>query len=147
VMRFGQKKSFQVKLGEPTEVGTTVADNEDDKGTSIRDENTGRSNDRLGISVGPVTSDAVRGANIAPAYRTGVMVTKVSPRGPSYHSDGSGLTQGDIILSRLYPSPKQDIKTADDLQQAVSGVKDVVEFKVYNIPTGQTRAVSIQVGR
>src|SRR5215831_6240161 len=149
VMRFGQKKSFQVKLGEPADAGTTVADNDDDKGTSIREETTGKSNDKLGITVGPVTSEAVRGANVAPTYRNGVLVTKVSPRGPSWHSDGTGLTQGDIILSRLFPSPKQDIKTADDLQQSVSGLKngDVVEFKVYNIPTGQTRAVSIQVGR
>jgi serine protease Do len=147
VMRFGQKKSFQVKLGEPADAATTVADNDDDKGTSIREDNTGRSNDKLGVTVGPVTGDAIRGANISPAYRNGVLVTKVSPRGPSYHSDGSGLTQGDIILSRLYPAPKLDTKSADDLQQAVSGVKDVIEFKVYNIPTGQTRAVSIQVGR
>jgi serine protease Do len=148
VMRFGQRKTFKVKLAEPTEISSTVADNEDDKGTTVRDENTGKANDKLGITVGPVTSDAVRGANVGAAYRNGLMVTKVSPRGPAWHSDGSGLLQGDIIVSELFPN-KKDIKSADDLQQAVSGLKngDVVEFKVYSIGSGQTRAVSIQIGR
>jgi serine protease Do len=149
VMRFGQKKTFKVRLAEPTDASPTVADNEDDKGTTVRDENSGRSNDKLGITVNPVTSEALRGATVSPAYRNGVMVTKVSPRGPSWHSDGTGLLQGDIIVSRLFPSPKQDIKTVDDLQQAVSGLKsgDVIEFKVYNIASQQTRAVSVQIGR
>ena len=51
-------------------------------------------------------------------------------------------------MSELFPN-KKDIKSADDLQQAVSGLKsgDVVEFKVYSIGSGQTRAVSIQIGR
>jgi serine protease Do len=144
VMRFGQKKSFKVKLAEPADAGTTVADNEDDRGTNIKDDNTGRANDKLGITVGPVTSEILRQANVAAPYRNGVLITRVSPRGPAWHA----LLDNEIIVSELYPT-KKDIKSADDLQQAVSGLKsgDVIELKVYNIGSGQTRAVSIQVAR
>jgi serine protease Do len=144
VMRFGQRKSFKVKLAEPADVTTTVADNEDDKGTNIRDDNTGRANDKLGITVGPLTSEILRSANVAAAYRNGVLITKVSPRGPSWRN----LLENEIIVSELYPA-KKDIKSVDELAQAVAAVKtgDVIELKVYNIGSGQTRAVSIQVAK
>jgi S1-C subfamily serine protease len=141
-MRFGQKKSFKVKLAEPTDIGTTVADNEEDKGTNVRDAAVGKSNDKLGITVGAVPAEVARQAGIAAQYRGGLMISKVSPRGPSWRQ----LSEQDIIVSELFPT-KRDIKTADDLQTAVAGVKpgDVIELKVYNIATQQTRAVSVQV--
>ena len=144
VVRFGQKKSFKVKLAEPTDIGTTVADNDENRGTNVREESTGKANDKLGITVGPVPNEIIRAANVAAQYRGGLMVTKVSPRGPSWRQ----LTEQDIIISELFPA-KRDIKTADDLQQAVTSVKpgDVIELKVYNVASQQTRAVSLQVGK
>ncbi len=144
VMRFGERKSFKVKLAEPVDSSTKLAEDVEGSARPVREESVGRTNDRLGISVGPVTNDVIREAGVAPAYRSGVFITAVSPRGPSWRN----LGEGEIILSELYPA-KRDIKTADDLQAAVSSIKsgDVIELKVYNIATAQTRAVSIQVGK
>lgn len=55
------------------------------------------------------------------------------------------------FVSELFPT-KRDIKTADDLQQAVRAVTsvkaaDAVELRVYNIGSHQTRAVSVQVAK
>src|SRR6185369_9018299 len=53
-MRFGEKKSFRVKLGEPqAEAATEVAERPDAEPISNSNE---RSYDKLGISVGPVTN-------------------------------------------------------------------------------------------
>ena len=40
---------------------------------------------------------------------------------------------------------KKDIRSTDDLQQVLGGLKpgDVVSLKVYDIPNGQSRVVSI----
>jgi serine protease Do len=144
VMRFGQKKTIKVKLAEPADVATTVAENGDDKASGAREETVGRSNDKLGITVGPVPAEVVRQANVAAPYRSGLMVTKVSPRGPAWRQ----LQESDIIVSELFPT-KRDIKSVDDLQQAVTALKpgDVIELKVYNVGSSQTRAVSLQVAR
>jgi len=144
-MRFGQKKSFKVKLAEPSDVSTTVADNSDEPSGGASDGGAaGRQYDKLGISVTPVTGDIIRQAKVAPEYRNGILITKVSPRGPSWRN----LLENEIIVSELYPA-KKDIRSMDDLQQALSSLKsgDVIELKVYNIPAAQTRAVSIQIGR
>ena len=144
VMRFGQKKTLKVKLGEPAEVKATVADATEDRVGTPREEAAARQYDKLGISVGPVTPELVTKAKIPAAYRNGLVVTSVSPKGPSWRN----LFEEEVIVGQLFPT-KRDIKTADDLQQAVSAIKpgDVISLKVYDIPTGQTRVVNLQVAK
>ena len=150
VMRFGQKKSFKVRLAEPAEVATTVADLDDAvRPNSARNEAPAvREQQKLGISVAPVTEAVATQYKLSGAARTGVMITNVSPRGPAYRAP---LVERDVILSVLYPT-KRDIKTVDDLAAALAPLKpgDVIELKVC-APRGdgscQTRAVSVQIPR
>lgn len=149
IMRHGQKKDIKVKLGEPpVDAPTTVAEVDDERGGSpVRNEPASKPNDKLGISVAPITAEVATQFKLSGAARNGLMITNVSPRGPSYKS----LGQTEVILSMLYPN-KRDIKTADDLTAALAAVKpgEVIELKVCTpTPTGscQTRAVSLQIGR
>jgi serine protease Do len=149
VMRFGQKKNFKIKLTEPTDTQATLAELDDDGGRgSARSEINSRQADKLGISVSPITSDIASELKLTGAARNGLLITNVSPRGPSFRAP---LQEGDIILSVLFPA-KRDIKTTDDLNAALAPLKpnDVIELKVCQpIPGGacETRAVSIQIAR
>jgi serine protease Do len=150
VMRFGQKKSFKVKLGEPTENRPTLAEldaGDGSRGSPVRDEGSVLQADKLGISVSSISSEMANQLKLTSAARAGVMVSSVSPRGASWKE----LDQGDIILSVLYPT-KRDVKSADDLNASLAPLKtnDVIELKVCRpTPEGicQTRAVSVQIGR
>jgi serine protease Do len=147
VMRFGQKKTFKVKLAEPTDDQTSVAQNDEDNSPApSRDNTVARPNDRLGITVAPVSADFASRARLKDAAAHGVRVMKVTGSGPAYKQ----LVENDIILSELFPA-KRDIRSVSDLDQAISSIKDgdVIELLVC-APTQQgcvTRAVSLQVGK
>jgi len=133
-----------VKLGEPPADVTQVAAN-DDSAPTARPADAGRANERLGISVEPVSNEFAQQVRLPSQFRSGLRVTTVAGRGPAYRN----IFQDDIILAELYPQQRQ-IKTVEDLQAAVSSLKpgDVVEFKKCSpMPTGgcQTAAVSIQI--
>jgi len=153
VVRFGQKKSFKVKLGEPTEARATLAELDGGEGgdgggrNRVRDEGSVRQADKLGISVSSISSEMASEFKLNSAARAGVMVANVSPRGASWKA----LDQGDIILSVLFPT-KRDVKSADDLNASLAPLKanDVIELKVcrpIQDGTCPTRAVSVQIGR
>jgi serine protease Do len=147
VMRFGQKKSFKVKLAEPTDDAATVAQNdEDDTPAPVRDNSGSKSNDRIGITVGPVSADFAARAKLKGAAANGVRVMKVAGNGPAYKQ----LIENDIITNELFPA-KREIRSVADLEQALAAVKDgdVIELLVCApTPQGcQTRAVSLQVGK
>jgi serine protease Do len=149
VMRFGQKKNFKVKLGEPVEDVTTVAQNDfEDSTAPTRDNANTHSNDRLGVTVSTVPTDMADALKLSEAQRKGVRITNVAGRGPSYGQ----IFPNDIILGELYPA-KRDIRSVADFESALSSVKagDVIELLVCapNAATRscQTRAVSVQVGK
>ena len=145
-MRFGQKKTFRIKLGEPQPDNATIASN-DDSTPQMRNNGTGRQNDKLGITVEPVSSEFATQAKLPSAFRSGVRVVNVSGRGASYRS---GLAPDDIIVSELFPA-QRTIRTPEDLQAAVGSLKsgDVIELKACSpVPqngTCITKAVSIQI--
>jgi serine protease Do len=147
VVRFGQKKTLHVKLGEPAAEVTTVA-NTDDGAAPSRTAKPGTQNEKLGITVAPVSAEFAQQAKLASGLRNSVVVTGVTASGPSYRN----LLQNDVILSELFPTARA-IHTLDDLQAAVATLKsgDVIELKVCNPnPTSglcQTRAVSIPIGK
>jgi serine protease Do len=150
VMRFGQKKNFKIKLGEPTDAPATLAELDEDgaRGGPARNEISSRQADKLGISVSPVTAQIASELKLSGAARNGLLITNVSPRGPAFRAP---LGEGEVILSELFPT-KRDIKTTEDLMAALAPLKpnDVIELKVCApIPGGacQMRAVSIQIPR
>src|SRR5678815_2567954 len=84
-MRFGQKKTFHVKLGEPPVDLGTVAANED-SAPAARAEDIGRANDKLGISVDAVSNEFAQQVRLPSQFRTGLRVTNVTGRGPAYRT-------------------------------------------------------------
>jgi serine protease Do len=150
VMRFGQKKSFKVKLAEPADVKTAVSENDTpDRAVAPVRESTARQYDKLGISVSPVSADLTAQLNrLTEAQKKGLQITKVNGNGPAYRQ----LFANEIIVSELFPT-KRAINSAADLDQAVSSLKagDVLELVVCSPdPTTRgclTRAVSLSIGK
>ena len=80
VMRYGQRKSFRVKLGELEEPARSAA-----AAPVSPTSNSGSVNPTLGVSVQPVPAELAAQAKLTPAQR-GVMVTDVVPLGPRTRS-------------------------------------------------------------
>ena len=146
VARFGQRKTFTVKLAEAPDDANQLASNSA-RGVQPTNAEGDRQYDKLGISVQPVSSEFTQQFRLSDQYRRGVVVSNVSSTGPAYRQ----LLTNDVIVGELYPL-RRDITSVSDLDQALSSLKrgDVIEFKVWS-PTqnggGQTRAVSVEVAK
>ena len=151
VMRPGAgQKSFKIKLQEaPDQPKLVAADDEEGAPDSANraSGSTAKANDRLGITVEPVSSDFAQRNRLPSQYRSGLRVVSVAGSGASYRKLGPDY----IITGELYPT-KRDIRSVDDLQNAVGSLKrgDVIDLKVAACaPDGtcQTDAVSIQIDK
>jgi serine protease Do len=145
VMRFGNKKTFHVKLTEAPEETRTLASN--DRDVPDNDNPTpARKFDKIGISVAPVSQQLA--SRVDAAYRGGLLVSDVNVTGPSYRKLIENFT---VLVEVLNPGPKKALHTAADLDSVLSKLKtgDVVTFLVYDPPVGGTpggtRAVTVQV--
>lgn len=141
VMRFGSKKSFRVRLGEPRATEDQVASA--DRGNLEPGKTNERSYDRLGITVQPLPEELATARQVRDEYRRGLLVTAVSARGPAYR----GLVANqDVILRTLHPTRK-DIHAAADLETIVRALKsgDVLSLFVYNVAQGNTRVVNVPI--
>jgi serine protease Do len=139
VMRYGQKKSFRVKLTELADA-TRAAQVAPVSPTS----NSGSVNPTLGVSVQAVPDAIATQAKLAPNQR-GVMVTDVVPLGPAYQK----LQPRDVIYELLYPGPRRQIRTPADLDQVLQRVKpgDYISLNVTTIgQEGSGRVVNIRIG-
>jgi serine protease Do len=141
VMRFGDRKSFRVKLAEaPAEA---VASAERPLSNTVVGKAEAVSADKLGITVEPLTEAFARAASI-PSTVKGVHVASVDV--------GSGargkLFDSDVITEIVYPRPRRAVRTTADLQQALSGLKagDVITLGVFNAQQQANRVETIRVG-
>src|SRR5258705_5565244 len=117
-MRFGQKKSFRVRLGEvPKETADQVASSE--RGNIEPTKSGERSYDRLGITVQPVPDQILNAHQVSDEFRRGLLVTAVNVRGPAYRVL---LVNTDVILRSLNPVRKE-IRTPADLESVVRSLK------------------------
>ena len=144
VMRFGQRKTFRVRLGEPRPSNEQVATTDRQSRSAEPVANEQRSNDRLGISVGPIPAELAQ--RVGDEYRRGLLVTDVSVRGPAYREL---FANRDIIVRTLNPVRKE-IRTATDLEDVVKSLKrgDVVSLLVYDMAvggTGSTKVVTLAI--
>ncbi|GMV11141.1 MAG TPA: Do family serine endopeptidase [Gemmatimonadaceae bacterium] len=144
VFRYGQRKTFKVKLAEapsePTQLAS--ADRGDDDSAPSRG---GTNASKLGITVEPVSAEFARQARV-PEERRGLRVVDVDPQGTARQQFvPNGI---DIIVEVIYPAPRRAIRTTDDLQGVLSKVRDgeYVSLLVYNAQTQSTRVVSLKVG-
>jgi serine protease Do len=147
VMRFGEKKTFRVKLVEVDDTPQVAAA---EAPASVAPASEGRRFDKLGITVEPVSPALVSRARVAEPYRQGLMVSEVNVTGPAYRRVTADNT---ILVQVLNPGPRRDLRTPADLETVLSRLKpgDVVTFLAYDVPRGpgdkgQTHALSLQVG-
>jgi serine protease Do len=141
VVRFGERKSFTIKLMEaPTDeqvADASEAQNKTPEGTST---------EKLGVTVEPVSAEFAQEYNV-PTDDRGLHVTDVDAAGPAH----TKLFPNDVIIAVLFPEPRKPVHTLADLQAALSKAKngDFVTLLVYAVnPQGQDsqRVVSLKVG-
>lgn len=138
VLRYGTKKTFKVKLEEMenvTRVASAPAATAAEPTTSSK----------LGIGVEAIPSEVA--TQIGLTANKGVRVSEVSADGPARDKLAAG---SDVILEVLYPAPRRPIRTVNDLQTVVNGLKpgDYISLLVYNVsPGGGNRVVNLRVGQ
>ncbi len=136
VMRFGARKSFKVKLVEADVIGRVAALPEAAPKAVP-------ASGKLGITVEEVPADVSARMKLD---GRGVRVTDVTEDGPARDKLAPG---SDIVLEVLYPTPRRAVKTVNDLQGVLSGLKDgdYVSLLVRNMdPRVGERVVNIRVG-
>jgi len=141
-MRYGQKKDFQVRLGEVPDSTARTASR--DGGSENAPTPAGASAEKLGITVEPLSDQAAR-TNAVPADKRGLAVVDVDMNGPGR---GHFTQDGDVLLQVQYPV-QEALKSPSDLQQALSkvGSRGIISILVYNAVTKQTRVENVRVGR
>ncbi|MBL0172832.1 MAG: trypsin-like peptidase domain-containing protein [Gemmatimonadaceae bacterium] len=137
VLRYGSKKSFKVKLVEAEAVARVAAATTPAPGTPA-------TAGKLGIAVEAIAPELAKQFGIS-ADR-GVRVGEVAPDGPARDKLFAG---SDVILEVLYPTPRRAIKSVNDLQAVIGGLKtgDYVSLMVLALgPGGGNRVVNLRVG-
>jgi serine protease Do len=133
----GIRKTFDVKLQALNDQPQLASTDEGDTGNSAA--SGGSVMNRLGISVEPVTPDVAQQLQL-PANMRGLLVTDVTPGGPSWETlyDDPQRNGPDIILS----VEGKTVKTEADLRNALKAEKpgSIVSVRVYN-PRAQGRRV------
>jgi serine protease Do len=137
-MRYGQRKTFRVRLGEVPDSSRTVSS----RARTNEPASSGTTTEKLGIAVEPL-SDQVATENKVPADRRGLAVVDVDTDGPGRNV----FAQGDVLVEVRYPV-RQVLKTPADLAQALSKVpaNGLISILVYNVPFSNTRVVNLRVG-
>ncbi len=140
VMRFGDRKSYKVKLAEaPSDTPVATARTEG----VVEPASSGVSAEKLGVTVEPLSEAFTRAANIPPTVK-GIRVSSVDV--------GSGargkLFDSDVITEVVYPRPRRAVRTTSDLQQALAGLKagDVITLGVFNAQQQANRVETIRIG-
>ena len=140
--RYGSKKTFNVKLGEANDSTTRVASNTRSRNNDAPEP--GTSTEKLGITVEAITDAQAREAQLSDDHR-GLRVVNIDPNGPSRQR----LLPNDVLVSVVNPQPRRTLRSAQDLQQVLSNVKEgsYLSLMVYNLELEQTRIVNVRIGR
>jgi serine protease Do len=142
VMRFGQRREFNIKLtsARPDTVISANADS-DLSAEPVFDP---KPVEKVGVTASTIPSSLVKDLKIPEDVRTGLIVRSVSQRGPAFQR----LFPNDMIDAVIYPV-RRDVKSIADLEQALAGLKSgqVVTFKLWTWDGrgGSTRTESIRI--
>lgn len=138
-MRFGQRKTFRVRLGEAPDSTVRVAS------ANRREESAGGGTaaQKLGVTVEEVDAQMARQSRI-PDDRRGLYVVNVDPDGPAR----GRLQPGDVIVGVLNPTPRRDVRSVEDLQTVLSRVPNggYISLSVYSADFRNLRVVNLRVG-
>jgi serine protease Do len=139
VMRFGDRKTFKVKLSEAEPAAQLASA---DRGNEAPEHDAVY--DKIGLTVAPLTAEQVRQAGVADDER-GVVVSDVNVDGPAYGRIGNFS----VITRVLHPQEKR-IRTPADLENVLASAKSgaIVSLLTYDLrdQRKQTRVVNIRVG-
>jgi serine protease Do len=143
VMRYGTRRTFQVKLAErAADSATRLARATPAPAPAAP---VGES-PMLGVTLEAITPEFARQANLPQAER-GVRVIDVTSSGPAR---GKLFPGGDVITDIVYPQPARKVRTPAELQQALARLApgDVVSLRVYSAlePIGP-RIVNVRLGQ
>jgi serine protease Do len=141
----GVRKTLEVRLQEiaaPKELAGQGSDGSDDAADSS--DEAAASVDLLGLTVQPVDRDAVQRFQLAPDHR-GLLVTGVTPGGPSYGEVADPEAGGPDILLSVEEKP---VRSVADLKQALKSFKknDIVSLRLYNTQAKTRRVERIRLG-
>jgi serine protease Do len=143
VMRYGQRRSFKVKLDERRDSPQVAraAPGSPETPAAPRAEGV-----KLGISVEPVTDAFAREQSLEAADR-GVRVVDVQRSGPAFRQLAPG---SDVITDILFPAPRRKVRSVSELQAALGALRsgDVVSLRVVGTqePVIGARIVNLRVG-
>jgi serine protease Do len=137
VMRFGTQRSFDLTLGEAPNAEQMASAGGPSGGGSAP------LSQQLGISVTPLTP-AIASELQLPSNVSGVAVADVDPSGPA----SGQLVRGDVIEMILGPGQRRQIRTVEDLRQAVAAARGgVVSLLVYSPQAQGTRVVNMNLAK
>jgi serine protease Do len=146
VIRFGERKTMRVRLIEaPADSAelATGANDEDTDRTPSRTRPSTLNVSSIGIRVQDVTPEFARAAQL-PADQKGarIMEAERSTTNP-FRGNGS-----EIITAVLFPRPRREIGSAEELREALGKVKDgdTISLLLYDVQQKGTRVVSITIG-
>lgn len=137
----GVRKTFEVRLQEVAAPRDVAARNSE----SSPGNNAGEASiDLLGLTVQPVDQEAAAQFDL-PADQRGVLVTQVTPGGPSYGEVAEPQNGGPDIILELEGKP---VKTPAELRQALRDYKvgDIVSLRIYNTQAKTRRIERIRLG-
>ncbi len=136
-VRYGERKSFKIKLTEAPAEAEQVASAEEKpaEGEAV-------SNSKLGLSVEVLSAEAAKANNIPEEFR-GLHVTAVDAAGPA----NGKLDQRDIIVRIIRPEPAALVRTTSDLQKVVGKMKsgEYISLLVYSTNPAGTRVVNLRL--
>jgi serine protease Do len=140
VMRYGQKKSFDVKLSEADTVTRVSAAD-----VPVVPASAGTLNRTLGISIAPLTAQVAQAAKLSTSR--GIVVTDVVPLGPAQDK----LQERDVITEVIFPAPRRAINSPQELQAAIAGLRNgqYISLNVFNLddPSHTPQIVNLRVGQ
>jgi serine protease Do len=141
----GVRKTLEVRLQEiaaPKELAGQGSNGSDDSADSS--DEAAASVDLLGLTVQPVDRDAVQQFQLAPDQR-GLLVTGVTPGGPSYGEVADPEAGGPDILLSVEEKP---VRSVAELKQALKSFKknDIVSLRLYNTQAKTRRVERIRLG-
>ena len=141
VMRYGEKKTFRVKLVAAPD-GPQVASA--DEPASVLPASEGRRFDKLGITVEPVSPALVTRARVAEPYRKGLLVSEVNVTGPAYRRVDADNT---ILVQVLNPGPRRDAAHAGRSRRGARGAQEGRRRDLPRVPrSAQRRRQGIDAG-
>ncbi len=139
----GVRKTFEVRLQSVAQPRDLAAGRDSDDAESRN--NAGEASiDLLGLTVQPLDQDAVARFDL-PSDQRGVLVTEVSPGGPSYGEVAEPETGGPDIILEL---EGKSVKSPADLRQALKDYQagDIVSLRIYNTQAKTRRIERIRLG-